>query len=89
MENALTRRYASPPYRISEVSKAVAIKAMLFHGRIEALLCDDKTRTCILLASGVLKRRVADAPMASDELTANMSPTYLSTALAAFPVFCA
>jgi hypothetical protein len=41
---ALTRCYASPPDGVSQVSEAVAIEAMLFHGRIQALLRDDKTR---------------------------------------------
>jgi endonuclease/exonuclease/phosphatase (EEP) superfamily protein YafD len=42
---ALTRRYARPPYRVLQVSKAVSVEAMLLNTRIEPLLRNDKTRS--------------------------------------------
>jgi hypothetical protein len=37
-----TRRYARPPRRIAQVAEAIAVEAMLLHGRIEALFRYDK-----------------------------------------------
>lgn len=34
---------AGPPCRVAQVRVAVAVEAMLFHGGIQALLCDDET----------------------------------------------
>ena len=41
---ALTCGYTSPPYRVLQISEAVAIKAVLLDGGVEPLLGDDKTR---------------------------------------------
>jgi hypothetical protein len=39
-----TCRYARPPRRIPQISKAIAVEAMFLHARIEALFRNDKTR---------------------------------------------
>lgn len=87
IKNALTRCDASPPRWISQVSKAISVKAMLLHGCIEALFRNDKTRAFRPISTGVSQISCFwHVPIASDELTASIRPTYLSTASARSPL---